>query len=138
MKSKLLVLGSSLMCLAALTGCSTHEEVEIEHAALNTLLGMGMAFSVLILISLLISLFPLITKVQNAAMTSKDNKKKEEYIDNIDSAISRIEEQEEMADNAELVAVISAAIAAYEGTSGADGFQVRSIRKVNKNNWKRA
>ena len=132
MKSKLLVLGASVMCLA---GCSSEFAVEMEHAGLNTLLGMGMAFFVLIIISLVISCFPLVF-----GGTNRKEVKKTENItteQSIDHTISQIEEQEEMADNAELVAVISAAIAAFEGSSHTEGFQVRSIRKVNKKNWKK-
>ena len=135
MKSKLLVLGASMMCLTGLTGCSSEFAVEMEHAGLNTLLGMGMAFFVLILISLVISCFPLFLGGHN----KKDVKKTEKITTEqaIDHTISQIEEQEEMADDAELVAVISAAIAAFEGSSHTEGFQVRSIRKMNKWNWKK-
>lgn len=102
------------------------------NAALNTLLGMGTVFFVLILISFIISAFGLISKVENA-MKNKESKKeiKEEAVNN---TIAQIEEREELADDLELVAVIAAAIASYEGTS-TDGFVVRSIRKANRNKW---
>ena len=135
MKSKLLVLGASVMCLTGLTGCSSEFAVEMEHAGLNTLLGMGMAFFVLIIISLVISCFPLFLGGHNKKEVKKTEKITTEQA--IDHTISQIEEQEEMADDAELVAVISAAIAAFEDTSHTEGFQVRSIRKVNKRNWKK-
>ena len=135
MKSKLLVLGASVMCLTGLTGCSSEFAVEMEHAGLNTLLGMGMAFFVLIVISLVISCFPLVLGGHNKKEVKKTEKITTEQA--IDHTISQIEEQEEMADDAELVAVISAAIAAFEGTAHTEGFQVRSIRKVNKRNWKK-
>ena len=135
MKSKLLVFGASVMCLTGLTGCSSEFAVEMEHAGLNTLLGMGMAFFVLIIISLVISCFPLFLGGHNKKEVKKTEKITTEQA--IDHTISQIEEQEEMADDAELVAVISAAIAAFEGTSHTEGFQVRSIRKVNKKNWKK-
>ena len=102
------------------------------NAALNTLLGMGTVFAVLILICFIISAFGLISKVENA-MKNKASKKeiKEEAVNN---TIAQIEEREELADDLELVAVIAAAIASYEGTS-TDGFVVRSIRKANRNKW---
>lgn len=105
---------------------------KLENAGLNTLLGMGMAFTILILISLIISLFP---------MLFGGNKKKKESDKEItqkamDNTINQIAEQEDLSSDAELVAVIAAAIAAYEGSAGTDGFRVRSIRKVN-NNWKK-
>ena len=89
-----------------------------------------MAFSILILISLIISLFPVLfgekKKKSNKAITEKA----------IDNTVNQIAEQEDLSSDAELVAVIAAAIAAYEGSGSTDGFRVRSIRKVN-NNWKR-
>lgn len=105
---------------------------KLENAGLNTLLGMGMAFTILILISLIISLFP---------MLFGGNKKKKESDKEItqkamDNTINQIAEQEDLSSDAEIVAVIAAAIAAYEGSAGTDGFRVRSIRKVN-NNWKK-
>ncbi len=97
----------------------------MEKAGLNTLLGMGTVFIVLILISLIISAFNLIPKIQ-AAFAKKPEKSANEKA--VDSTIAQIIEKEELSDDLELVAVISAAIAAYEGTSG-DGFVVRSIRR---------
>ena len=105
---------------------------KLGNAGLNTLLGMGMAFAILIIISLIISLFPI--------FLSGGNKKKESDKEiaqkAMDNTISQIEEQEDLSSDAELVAVIAAAIAAYEGSGSTSGFQVRSIRKVNKN-WKK-
>ena len=102
------------------------------NAGLNTLLGMGTVFAVLILICFIISAFSLISKFENA-MKNKASKKeiKEEAVN---KTIAQIEEREELADDLELVAVIAAAIASYEGTS-TDGFVVRSIRKANRNKW---
>ena len=101
-------------------------------AGLNTLLGMGTVFVVLILISLIISLFGLIPKIQKASAEKKKlaEQQKNAATSGIDNAIDQIienETQNETADT-ELVAVIAAAIAACEGTS-ADGFVVRSIRR---------
>ena len=105
---------------------------KLENAGLNTLLGMGMAFTVLIIISLIISLFPVFI----GGNKKKKAKDKEIVKEAMDNTISQIEEKENLVGDAELVAVIAAAIAAYEGSASTDGFQVRSIRKVNKN-WKR-
>jgi sodium pump decarboxylase gamma subunit len=105
---------------------------KLENAGLNTLLGMGMAFAVLIIISLIISLFPIFIG-GNKRKKVNDKELAKEAMDN---TISQIEEKEDLVGDAELVAVIAAAIAAYEGSASTDGFQVRSIRKVNKN-WKR-
>lgn len=94
-------------------------------AGINTLLGMGTAFAVLILISMIISLFPMIGKIgkkQPAAPASA----------NKPAAAPEVVEEEDLSDDDELVAVIAAAIAAYEGSNASasgDGFVVRSIRK---------
>lgn len=96
----------------------------MKKAGLNTLLGMGTVFIVLILISLIISAFNLIPKIQ--AMFAKKETPVEKAVNQAVSQI--VEKEEELSDDLELVAVISAAIAAYEGTSS-DGFVVRSIRK---------
>ena len=101
-------------------------------AALNTLLGMGTVFIVLIIIIVIISSFSLISKVQTAMQENDKNKSAQTGIDN---AVAQIVEQEEssaVVNDMELVAVIAAAIAAYEGNSSTDGFVVRSIRKRNR------
>lgn len=97
-------------------------------AAMDTLMGMGTVFVVLILISLLIWAMGGIPKLQEKLSGKKqDTAKTTEAA--VDNTIARIVEQEESADELELAAVIAAAVAAYEGTSGTDGFVVRSIRK---------
>ncbi len=108
---------------------------KLKSAGLNTLLGMGMAFTVLIIIALVISLFPLINK-----MTEKKPETSQEITQkSMETVTSQIADKEELSEDAELVAVIAAAIAAYEGSAGTDGFVVRSVRKVGKaSNWKRA
>ncbi len=105
---------------------------KLENAGLNTLLGMGMAFAILIIISLIISLFPMLFG-GNRKKKESDQEIAQKAIEN---ATAQIAEAEDLADDAELVAVIAAAIAAYEGSASTEGFQVRSIRKVNTN-WKK-
>ncbi|WP_050008245.1 OadG family protein [Butyrivibrio sp. WCE2006] len=110
---------------------------KLKSAGLNTLLGMGMAFTVLIIIALVISLFPLINKLTE----KKPETNKEITEKSIETVTSQIAEKEELTDDSELIAVISAAIAAYEASqgTGGDGFVVRSVRKVGKaSNWKKA
>lgn len=95
-------------------------------AGLNTLMGMGTVFVILILISLIISSFGLIDKAQKS---KKQQEKKPELAETAaTNAVAQIEKAEDLTDDLELVAVISAAIAASEGTT-TDGFVVRSIRK---------
>ncbi len=98
-------------------------------AALNTLIGMGTVFVMLIVISLIISLFTFIPKLQ--AAFSKKDKQEEVKSAGVENAVTQITAQEETeADDTELIAVIAAAIAASEGAAHTDGFVVRSIRKV--------
>lgn len=101
---------------------------KMEKAALNTLLGMGTVFVVLILICLIISCFAIIPKIQAkfAKKPAKEDVKKAA----VDNTIAQIIEKEELADDLELVAVISAAIAASEGAASTDGFVVRSIKRA--------
>jgi sodium pump decarboxylase gamma subunit len=107
---------------------------KLTSAGLNTLLGMGMAFTVLIIISLVISVFPLINKLTEKKPETAKNITEQ----SMDKVTSQIAEKEELVGDEELVAVIAAAIAAYEGSTSTDGFVVRSIRKVSKSNWKKA
>ena len=98
-------------------------------AALNTLMGMGTVFAVLILIIFLISAFAFIPKIQEAFSGKKEAKK-----DATDKVVEQIIKNEEIAyedvtDDAELVAVIAAAIAAYEGSGSASGYVVRSLKR---------
>ncbi len=130
MKKKICAAASLSLCLVALTGCSQEFETAMEHAALNTVLGMGMAFFMLILVSLVISLFPLISKI---------GQKKPEPQKEVPAAPVAEAVEEDVTDDEELVAVISAAIAAFEG--GNSGYTVRSIRRVtdnrSHNNWRK-
>ena len=97
-------------------------------AGLNTLIGMGTVFVVLILISLIISLFQLIPKMQEA-LANKDKAAKNLKSEAVDNTIAQIIEKEELSDDLELVAVIAAAVAASEGAASTDGYVVRSIRR---------
>lgn len=114
----------------------------LKKASLNTLLGMGTVFCVLILIMGIIYLFGLIPVIQKKAADKKAKKamKAAGNTESVDKTIAQIveKEEDELADDYELVAVISAAIAAYEGNAGTDGFVVRSIKKSNSKKWQNA
>ena len=114
----------------ALNPVSTMGEL-MQKAALNTLIGMGTVFIVLILISLIISCFSFIPKIQAKQAAKKAAKQADDTkgIENAVAQISAVEEVEDETDDLELVAVIAAAIAASEGASSTDGFVVRSIRR---------
>lgn len=116
---------------AALNEASTMGDAMVK-AALNTIIGMGTVFIVLILISFIIAAFGFIPKIQAKIEEGKKNKEKKD--ESIDNTIAQIVEKEEVdvTDDYELVAVIAAAIAASEGAASTDGFVVRSVRKVNR------
>ncbi len=92
-------------------------------AALNTVLGMGTVFAVLILISLLISCFNFIPKIQEKF------RGKAAQLESAPAPVKAAEPAAEVeeTDDTELIAVIAAAIAASEGAVSADGYVVRSI-----------
>ena len=106
---------------------------KMSKAGLNTLLGMGTVFIVLILLSVLIGCFTFINKAQTAAA---DKKKAAEPVKAAPAVVAE-PAVENLADDGELVAVISAAIAAYEAANGnsTDGYFVRSIRRRPNNKW---
>lgn len=99
----------------------------MEQAALNTVLGMGTTFIILIVLACIISAFSLIGKSQE-----KKNKKaaalKEAQAPAPAAAV--VQPEAPAADDNELIAVIAAAVAASEGKTTTDGFVVRSIRKA--------
>lgn len=104
---------------------------QMSEAGLNTLMGMGIVFVVLIFISFIISLFKYIPKLMD-----KLSRKKEADTDKPDAYVYTEPDDTEN-NNTELVAVIAAAIAAAEGTS-ADSFVVRSIKRRDTNKRHRA
>lgn len=109
---------------------------KMEQAGLNTLMGIGIVFLMLIFLSFLISQFKHISNLTE----KKDSKSAAPAAPAPAPAPAAAEEEqeEELADDGELVAVIAAAIAAYEGSTSTDGFVVRSIKRSKTNKWKRA
>lgn len=101
----------------------------LERAGLNTLMGVGIVFIILIFLSFLISLFKYVGKLSGEG--KKEEKKAPAPV--VQTAAPVVEETDDL----ELVAVIAAAIAAAENTS-TDSFVVRSIKKVNKSKWRNA
>ena len=116
-----------------ITSMTTNAEYSLSEsmkkAAINTGIGMGTVFVMLIVIMGLIKLLGVIPKIQAASAKRKEAAKKSETSTSVDNTIAGIVEREEAEDDLELVAVISAAIAAMEGTS-TDGFVVRSIKRI--------
>lgn len=130
------IIDSSLTNFLSITTNVEYSFVELmEKAGLNTVIGMGTVFVVLVFISLIISCFGLFGKVNTK---KKAEIKSVESVAKTDPVVEQIAQKEELADDTELVAVIAAAIAAYEGSGSTDGFVVRSIRKSNKSKWQNA
>ncbi len=100
----------------------------LQKAGVNTAIGMGTVFVMLIVISFIISAMSVIPKL----MEPSEKKKSEETEKAVDKTIADIVEREESeeTDDTELAAVIAAAVAAFEGSSSSDGFVVRSIRRI--------
>lgn len=106
----------------------------LQRAGLNTLLGMGTVFAVLIFISFIISLFRFIPDLE--AKLSKKSQAPAAKLEApaVPAPVAAVPEVTAEMNDAELVAVIAAAIAASEGTT-TDGFIVRSIKRRKNNNW---
>lgn len=124
--------------LESMTVSADMETGEIlKKAGMNTILGMGTVFSVLILIAFIISLFKFIPKIQEAF--SGKSKEAAPAAPAVVSQTAAEEETEAVSDDSELIAVIAAAVAAAEAESGdesLDGFVVRSIRRRPSNKWR--
>ena len=108
---------------------------KLSHAGLNTLLGMGTTFTILILISIVIYLLSFVPKLLEGGKKEKTKSSTEAVDKTIDQIIAKEEVSRQSAgSNDELIAVISAAIAAYESSATGrtvtpDTFIVRSLKK---------
>ena len=101
----------------------------MKNAALNTIMGLGTVFVILVMLIFLISLFQFVPG--SGAQQEKAKKKAAEEAASAPTPAPVAAAPVQEADKSELIAVIAAAIAASEGTS-TDGFVVRSIRKINR------
>ena len=103
----------------------------MEKAAMNTVMGLGTVFVILVFLIFVISLFKYIPGLV-------EGKKKESKPAPAAAAPAPVAAPvaepavEDVTDDGELIAVIAAAIAASEGKTSTDGLVVRSIRKVNR------
>lgn len=106
-------------------------------AAMNTLMGMGTVFAVLIFISFLIGCFKYISVFEQKIKGKANDQVTEAAPAPAPLPVAEVYQEEELVDDLELVAVITAAIAAAEGTV-AEGLVVRSIKRAPASKWKRA
>ena len=113
---------------------------KMRNAGLNTLLGMGTVFIVLILLTFLIGCFEFINKAQASAQNKKKGDAGEVKAEPAAAAATQAAAPTTAQDD-ELAVVIAAAIAAYEAERGvvspadAGGYYVRSIRRRSNNKW---
>ncbi len=132
-----IILSDDLMSYIGITTNVEYSTGEImAKAAMNTVIGMGTVFVVLILISLIISCFTLVSKIEEKQKKKAESSAPAPVV--AAPVVPQAAVKEELADDTELVAVIAAAVAAYEGAASTDGFVVRSIRKSNKTKWQNA
>lgn len=96
---------------------------KMTNAGLNTLMGMGIVFAVLILISLIIYCFKIFPYIEQ-----KQKAKKAAALPAVEERTAEDTTAVAVQDDLELIAVIAAAIAASTGTS-TDDFVVRSIKR---------
>ena len=101
---------------------------KMQKAAMNTLMGLGTVFLILILISLVIYGFKIIPYLEKKAK-DKNAPAQEPVQSQVPAPVMQAEQIDAQQDDLELIAVITAAIAAAEGTLAADGFVERSIKR---------
>ena len=106
-------------------------------AGMNTVIGLGTVFVVLLFLTFIISQIHWIPDILGGKKKEKEEEAASAVVKETPApAPAVVEEIPEEADDLELIAVISAAIAASE-QAPADGFVVRSIRRRGrKSNWK--
>lgn len=129
---------AALPSVLFLSSCASEGEdlgQTLSNAGINTAIGVGIVFIVLIFISFVISLFRFIGKAEEKREAREERKAKE-------NAIQRPKpvpdpEPVDKSGDLELVAVIAAAIASHEHVSP-DTFVVRSVRRIQtENHWRR-
>jgi sodium pump decarboxylase gamma subunit len=108
----------------------------MQQAGLNTLLGMGTTFAVLILLSLIIALFGRLLTSAGRKKTEEADKKDKEAAAQRAAAPAAAPAAPAASDDGQLIAVIAAAIAAYraeaEPMAAPDDFVVRKIRRIRR------
>jgi len=130
------ILQSGICNIILTAGTSTKTMGTFSKALLNTVVGMGTVFVVLIFIAIIIGLIKYIPMIVDK-FTDKQNSNETTFLP-INQANINVNE-EELVDDLELVAVITAAIMASMGIDApADGLFVKSIRRANVKRWQNA
>lgn len=113
----------------------------LEKAGMNTLLGMGTVFLVLILISVVIACFGLFSKVGSGSKTEVKQAPAvpQAAATPTTAATPAVPTQPAgIPDEVEMAIVIATAIAAAEEETGSDGYRVRSIKRAKNSKWRRS
>ena len=105
-------------------------------AGMNTLMGMGVVFAVLIFIAWVIDLFKYISVFEDQMKAKNAPAPAPAPAAAPAPVAAPVVEEEEYVDDTELISVIAAAIAASEGKTSANGLVVRSIKRVSNRSWK--
>lgn len=134
MKKKLMAYMAFVLPTLTLTGCGSAFGDKMAKAGMNTLMGMGTVFVVLIFIAFLISRFKYISQLENWFRNRKTTKNEPAAVATAAEEPAAAEEEADETDDLALVAVITAALAASLETSP-DKLIVRSIRRKNTNRW---
>jgi len=109
----------------------------LQKAGMNTLLGMGTVFLVLILISLVIASLGILSN-------SEDTPKKENTTPApkapavASTPVAPVQTAAPLPDEVEMAIVIATAIAAAEEETGSDGYRVSSIKRAKNSKWRRS
>ena len=113
----------------------------LRSAGINTVMGVGTVFVVLLFLVFVISLFKYVGKI-GSGEEKKETEKKTPAAPAQPAAPAPAPApaavQETNMDDVEMALVLATAIAAYEDGNSTDGYVVRSIRKVNKSKWRNA
>ena len=136
------ILQSGICTIILTASTETASMGKYSKALLNTVLGMGTVFTVLIFIAILIYLIKFIPMIVDKF--TNQNKQNEtnslpEYQATAKNTVFKEEVLVELVNDSELVAVITAAIMASMGVDApADGLFVKSIRRANTKKWQNA
>lgn len=111
----------------------------LQKAGLNTLLGMGSVFLVLILISCVIGSLGIVSKTGNKSETKAAAPAPAvPATTSAPAAPVQTAPAAGIPDEVEMAIVIATAIAAAEEETGTDGYRVRSIKRAKNSKWRRA
>ncbi len=133
MKKKLVACMAVIMSVLALSGCDSQLGSKLARAGMNTVMGMGTVFVILIFIAFIISRFKYIARLETW-IKNRGQKNEVQPVLQEAAAEEVVPEEKDMTDDLALVAVITAALAASLEISP-DKLVVRSIRRKNTNRW---